>query len=134
MSDWNKAKTQALKVLGEGGKVPDVPGVVLQASKTFQSMGGAFKTAREACEAQLLKMDNSNSAFMNAIEQFRARVEKNDLGLDPKKDAKKIEQAQKVLTDALDDSLKDLKDNDKVLDELDRHMIQLSKYKPAAVL
>jgi len=130
-SDWDRVRAQALKILGNGGKVPDVPSTVSAASKAFSAAGDGFKSSREACEAQLLKVDNANAAFLNALEQFRARVEKNDLGLDAKKDAKKIEQAQKVLTDALDDALKGLKANDKILDELDKHLIQLGKYKQA---
>ena len=102
MSDWNKARAQALKILGEGAEVPDASDAVAKASKAFDETGKAFKTSREEAEAKLLEMDNANSAFLNAIQQFRARIEKNEFKLDAKKDAKKIQQAQKVLTGELD--------------------------------
>ena len=132
MSDWNKARAQALKILGEGAEVPDASDAVAKASKAFDETGKAFKTSREEAEAKLLEMDNANSAFLNAIQQFRARIEKNEFKLDAKKDAKKIQQAQKVLTGELDMAIKELKTNDKDLDELGKHMIQIGRYKQSS--
>jgi len=114
MSDWDKAKTQALKVLGDGAEIPDLPDSVMKASKSFQSANDEFKVAREASEAKLLELDNVNSAFLNALQQFRARVEKSDFKLDAKKDAKKIQLAQKSLTGEIDLAIKELQSNDKV--------------------
>jgi predicted nucleic acid-binding Zn-ribbon protein len=127
--EWEKAKAQALKILGDGAEVPEVADSILKASKAFGDAGTAFKASREESEAKLLEVDNANSAFLNAIQQFRARIEKNEFKLDAKKDAKKIQQAQKFLTGQLDVAIKELQTNDKTLDELDKHMIQLSKYK-----
>ena len=79
--------------------------------------------------SQVARDGNANAAFLNSLEQFRARIEKNDFKLDAKKDAKKIQQAQKILTGELDAGIKELKGHDKMLDELDKHMIQLGKYK-----
>ena len=132
MADWDKAKEQALKALGDGAEVPDLADSIVKASKAYDDVNTAFKTSREECEAKLLELDNANAAFLNAIEQFRARVEKNDFKLDAKKDAKKIQQAQKLLTGELDGAIKQLKANDKTLDDLDKHMIQLGKYKQAS--
>jgi len=132
MSDWDKAKTQALKVLGDGAEIPDLPDSVMKASKSFQSANDEFKVAREASEAKLLELDNVNSAFLNALQQFRARVEKSDFKLDAKKDAKKIQLAQKSLTGEIDLAIKELQSNDKVLADLDKHMIQLGKYKQSS--
>jgi predicted nucleic acid-binding Zn-ribbon protein len=129
MADWDKAKAQALKALGDGSEVPDLPDSILKASKAFGEAETTFKTSREECEAKLLDIDNANAAFLNALQQFRVRIEKNDFKLDTKKDAKKIQTAQKLLTGELDSAIKGLQQNDKVLDELDKHMIQLGKYK-----
>ncbi len=130
--DWDKAKAQALKVLGDGAEVPELADPILKAKKSFDDASTEFKASREACEAKLLEMDNANAALLNAFEQFRARVEKNDFKLDAKKDAKKIQQAQKILTGELDGGIKSLKVNDKTLDDLDKHMIQLGKYKQSS--
>lgn len=132
MVDWDKAKATALKALGDGAEVPDLADSILKASKTFSDVSTAFKTSREECEAKLLELDNANAAFLNAVEQFRARIEKNEFKLDAKKDAKKIQQAQKILTGELDAGIKSLKANDKTLDDLDKHMIQLGKYKQSS--
>jgi len=132
MADWDKAKAQALKALGDGAEVPDLADPILKASKAFDDVNTAFKASREACEAKLLELDNANAAFLNALEQFRARIEKNDFKLDAKKDAKKIQQAQKLLTGELDGAIRELKVNDKTLGDLDKHMIQLGKYKQSS--
>lgn len=132
MADWDKARAQALKTLGDGAEVPELSDAITKASKAFDDANVAFKASREECEGKLLEIDNANAAFLNAIEQFRARIEKNDFNLDTKKDAKKIQQAQKMLTGELDGAIKGLKVNDKMLDELDKHMIQMGKYKQSS--
>ncbi len=129
MADWDKVKAQALKALGDGAEVPDLAGTIEKASKIFDDANTAFKASREECEGKLLELDNANAAFMNAIEQFRAKIEKSDFNLDAKKDGKKIQQAQKLLTGELDGAVNGLKSNDKMLDELNKHLIQLGKYK-----
>jgi hypothetical protein len=130
--DWDKAKAQALKALGDGAEVPDLTDPISKARTAFDDANTAFKTSREECEAKLLELDNANAALLNAVEQFRARIEKNDFKLDANKDAKKIQQAQKLLTGELDGAIKSLKVNDKMLDDLDKHMIQLGKFKQSS--
>jgi hypothetical protein len=65
------------------------------------------------------------------MSQFADEITDDDYGLDPKKpdDKKKIDQAQKLFTDYFKDSQKDVDDMMKTIDELDKHLIQLSKYK-----
>jgi uncharacterized protein YggU (UPF0235/DUF167 family) len=53
--------------------------------------------------------------------------------LDPKKDLKKIDQARKILLAEIDEAIKKGKANDKALDELNKHLIQVSKYKRVVV-
>ena len=126
---WDAAQKQALKILGAGATVPDKPNTITKALADWDKVGAEFKSAREACEEKVLAMDNANSALVNAMEQFRTRIEKNNFELDPKKDQQKIDQARKLLLADIDGSLKQGKDNDKVLEELNKHLIQVGKYK-----
>jgi hypothetical protein len=129
---WSNIKQQALKILGDGAEVPDLPDSVDKAMDNWDKAYVAFKAARDDCEKALLETDNANSAHMNALQQFRARIEKNNFKLDDKKDAKKIQQVQKLLTAAIDEGIKSDKTNDKAIDELERHLVQLGKYKQSS--
>jgi predicted nucleic acid-binding Zn-ribbon protein len=129
---WSSLKQQALKILGDGAEVPDLPDSVEKAIGNWDKAYVAFKAARDDCEKALLETDNANSAHMNALQQFRARLEKNNFKLDDKKDAKKIQQVQKFLTAAIDEGIKSDKTTDKTIDELERHLVQLGKYKQSS--
>ena len=126
---WDVAQKQAMKILGDGATVPDKPNTITKASADWDKAGTEFNAAREACEEKVLGLDNANSALVNAMEQFRATIEKNNFELDPKKDLKKIDQARKILLAEIDEAIKKGKANDKALDELNKHLIQVSKYK-----
>lgn len=130
--DW-KAKAAAEKILGKEGNVPDLPAPIDKAKEAFDKAYEAFEQAKDELEAKLLEMENANSAAKNAIKQFRAKIEKEDFDLDEKnKDqAKKIQQARKILLADLDEHLGASSRNEKTLDELDKHLIQMGKYKPA---
>jgi hypothetical protein len=64
------------------------------------------------------------------LEQFRAKLEKDDFSLNSKDDKDKIKKAEDLLTGELDDAIKDWGDDNKILDELDKHVIQLGNYSP----
>lgn len=117
---WDVAQKQAMKILGDGATVPDKPSTTTKAGADFDKVDAELKVAREAFEAKVLAMDNANSAFLNALEQFRAKIEKNNFELDPKKDLKKIDQARKILLAEIDVSVQVCKANDKRLDELNK--------------
>jgi hypothetical protein len=129
---WVKTRAAALKILGDKAKVPDSPDAVAKAAKSWDKSFEEFGKSRDACEQKLLAMENANDAERNAIKQFRATIAKADFDLDPKDkdDLKKIQQARDLLTDKLDDSIARHEVIDKDLDELDKHLIQLGKYKP----
>jgi hypothetical protein len=131
-SGWDKPKADALKILGDKGQVPDLPDTTNKATTTWDKVYAEFIKSRDACEAKLLAMENANDAVRNAVKQFQAKIAKADFNLDSKdKDQlKKIQQARDLLTGYLDDRIKALEGNDKALDELDKHLIQLGKYKP----
>lgn len=128
---WNSDSQRALKILGDGAKVPDLPGGVTKANEGWDKAYEAFVSSRDGTLEKLLDMDNANSAAMNAVQQFRAKLEKENFELDPKKDAKKIEQARRLLIGNLDEAIKAYKTNDKSIDELTRHLEQVGKYKPS---
>jgi prophage DNA circulation protein len=132
MGKWSGTKQQALKVLGSGADVPDMPDAYDKALESWNKEAEAFLAARDVLQGKVLALDNANSAMINAVQQFRAKLEKSNFKLDEKKEAKKIEQAQKLLLAAIDDGIKDLKTNDKTFDELTRHLSQLGKYKQSA--
>jgi hypothetical protein len=73
----------------------------------------------------------------NAVKQFAAKIEKADFSVDSKdkENLKKIEKARKILGGRLTTAIKDCNDDDAMLDELDKHIVQLGKYKqkPAAI-
>lgn len=129
---WDKAKAAALKILGKDAEVPDVPDNIDSAADTLGKANGDFDKARGQVEDALLAVQNANDAVKNAIKQFGAKIEKADFKLDSKNkdNVKKIEQARKLLTGTIASATKFYDQDDKMLDELDKHIIQLGKYKP----
>jgi hypothetical protein len=131
MAEWDKLKTDALKVLGDGAEVPDLPDNIKSSLKELGKFNSEFNKSRDDIEAKLLAKQNANDAFLNSLKQFAAKIEKSDFELDPKnkEDLKKIQKARQLLTDSLEKNMKLWRDDDKMLDELDKHVIQLGKYK-----
>ena len=131
MATWDELKAKAVKILGDDAKVPDLPDNVKKASDDIDAKFADFAKSREDCEAKLLAKQNANDAFVNAVKQFGAKIEKSDFELDSsnKETLKKIQKARKLLTDGVQHVIKFVSDDDKVLDDLDKHLIQLGKYK-----
>lgn len=131
-ASYDKAKSAAEKILGKSAKVPDLPPTVEKAIEARAKAVEQFNKSREDLEAKLVDVQNANDAIRNQTKQFEAKMEKEAFGLDPdsKDDAKKIQQARKLITDVLKTGVKNLADADKDLDEVDKHVIQLGKYKP----
>jgi hypothetical protein len=73
---WNSDSQRALKILGDGAKVPDLPGGVTKANEGWDKAYEAFVSSRDGTLEKLLDMDNANSAAMNAVQQFRAKRKK----------------------------------------------------------
>lgn len=131
MAEWDKLRAEALKILGEGAEVPDLPDTIKKSLKDLGKFNTEFNKSRDDIEEKLLAKQNANDAFINALKQFEAKIEKSDFELDAKnkENSDKIEKARKILTDSLDNNLKRWRDDDKILDDLDKHIIQLGKYK-----
>ena len=129
--EWAKTKAAALKILGKDGDVPDPPPEMEKALADIYKAIEDFNSAREVLEKKILVNENANDGVKNVLKQFKAKLEKNDLGLDPKgkEDAKKILQARKILLDRVALGMKNHDLHEKVLDELDKHVVQLQDYK-----
>jgi predicted RNase H-like nuclease (RuvC/YqgF family) len=131
-AEWDKVKAAALKILGKDAEVPDMPDVVQKSADSVTKARDDFDKAREECEGKVLALQNSNDAVKNALKQFEAKIEKSDFKLDikNKENMKKVQQARKLLTERINAAAKYWEGDDKMLDELDKHIEQLGKYKP----
>ncbi len=131
LMDWDDAKKQALKILGKDGKITDDKAM----NKVMESVGKAFEAfskSRDDLESKITELQGQCEKLSSSADQLEAKVEKDSLGLDPKKpdDAKKIKQAQDILTASLGEIGKAQDTNLKTLKEAARHLILLSKYNP----
>jgi hypothetical protein len=129
--DWDGAVKDAMKILGEKGKIPKIPGNI---SKTMNASDKAyedFKKIRDELKAKVLALQNADSARKDSISQYQDEIDEDDLGLDPKNkdDAKKIADARKILSSALQDKMDIDDQNIKNLKELDKHLMSLANYK-----
>jgi hypothetical protein len=130
--DWDSIKAEALKILGPKAKIPEPKGNLHKTRDHFTKAVAAFVKSRGDLEDKVLEMQDGLSSATNLYKQLLAQVEKSDFGLDEKNkdDAKKIDQAEKLISDFINERLKGWTQDIKDLDELDKHMIQLAKYKP----
>jgi len=131
---WDQAKSAAMAVLGNKAKIPDPKAnwnkYVAEVNKVYAE----YKTVVTALQAKILSLQNVDTAFKNVVMQFKDQIDKTDFGLDEDEDGvkAKIEKAQKILEDFLDAQLKTVDANVRNLDELDKHTMSISKYKPPA--
>jgi len=132
MAQWDIVKAAAVKLLGPDAEVPDMPDSVQTAADAMGKASGEFDKARADCEAKLLVLENSNDAVRNGLKQLLAKVEKSDFKLNPKEkdNAKKIAQARALLVAKVNSGIKMYNDDDKMLDEVNKHLVQLGNYKP----
>ena len=84
---------------------------------------------RNELEAKVLELQDANINVKNATKQFKNTIDKEDFGLNEKDkdDAKKIQQAAKVIDDFLQANMDAIDKNDKNLDELDKHLVEYKK-------
>ncbi len=124
-------EARASKILGKDAKFPTRKFDIGKLGETQIAAFNAFDKGRDDLSDKLAAFENANQAIMTGLKQLAAAYEKNDFGLDPKKkdDAKKIAQAQKLFKDFFARELKVLDNMDKSIDELEKHIVQMSKYK-----
>jgi hypothetical protein len=124
---------QAQKVLGDKAKIPPPKTLPDKFQNDYEKAFKEFDAAREDSENKLLALENTVSAYTNAQQQNAAVYQREDFGLDRKSkdDAKKIKLAQKIFSDFFNNFQKQGEAERKVIDELDKHLIQLGRYKPS---
>jgi hypothetical protein len=127
---YEAAKAAALKVLGKDAKIPPVTSALKTAGDQVGKAYDAFKKSRTDLEAKVLALQNADSSAKNALKQYGEMLQVADFGLDEddKEVAKNIEQAQKILSAWADANFDIMDKNIKNLDELDKHLMDISKY------
>jgi hypothetical protein len=130
--DWNASAAKAQKILGKDAKIPQ-PKFVGKAAADWAAAWVAFKKAREDLEAKVLDMQNLESKMMNTVKQFEDSIEETNFGLDEKNkdDAKKVKDAQAILMGYCDAVIAVRQQAIKDLGELDKHLMNINKYKQA---
>ncbi|MEI9894490.1 MAG: hypothetical protein WDN28_11545 [Chthoniobacter sp.] len=126
-------EAKASKILGEGAKFPPRKVDIGELGKKQIAAFEAFYKARDEMAALLQDCENACDAIANGLKQLSASYEKNDFGLDAKKDAKKIKQAQQLFLAFFVGEEKSMAHSDQTIDELQKHLVQLSKYKSPPV-
>jgi exonuclease VII small subunit len=131
--DLAEAIEQAKKVLGEKAVIPPPKNDPDKLMDAFNKATAEFEESRDDIEAKLLAMENAVSAYKNGMKQNAAIYQRADFDLDDKSkdDVKKIKQAQKIFNDFFASDQSDADKEMKLLDELDKHVIQLNKHKPS---
>jgi hypothetical protein len=130
-SKWDGPTKDAMKILGDQGKVPKWPSSIVKAEAEDDKSYVAYQKTRDELKVKLLATQNTRQALKDAISQLQDEVDESDLGLDPKNkdDAKKIKDAQKVLSGWLDTQIATFERDYKNLKELDKHLMSLMNYK-----
>ncbi len=130
--DWNASSAKAQKILGKDAKIPQ-PKFLSKAGSEYTAAWAAFMKARQDLEAKVLDMQNLESKMKNTFKQFEDSIEETDFGLDEKNkdDAKKIKDAQAILMGYCDTVIGFRDEAIKNLDELDKHLMNIAKYKQA---
>src|SRR4051812_5796747 len=100
---WDDAAAKAQKILGDGSKVPKLSDKVTNSKGKLTEANKLFLTSRDDCLEKVAALDDTVTSYTNALEHFRVEIEKEDFGLDAKKDAKKIKQAKAVLFAVVDE-------------------------------
>jgi septal ring factor EnvC (AmiA/AmiB activator) len=99
---FNKARTEAQKILGKDAKIPKDKGIDKDIDAANKLSDDAMK-ASEALEAKLLAWKKAIDAVQEGCAAFQDDIEGSNFGLNPK-DAdqkKQIADAQKLFVDAI---------------------------------
>jgi len=128
--NWTDAKAQAQKILGDKAKIPEPKANMAKLMADVQKADKEYDASVDVLQAKILALQNANDAWKNGVKQFDDLISKSDFGLDAKDadDKKKIQQAQDIMTDYLEEQMDNADTNDKNLDELDKHSMAISKY------
>lgn len=130
--DWDTVFKVVEKLLGQDADIPEVPAAVIKASKRIEAAKLALDKARTTCTSAMREVQDTNSSMQHAYTQFRATIDKSDLGLNGKNkdEAKLITQATKLLLGEIDRHTKMFDDYNHDLAEAKKHLEQLGNYQP----
>ena len=131
--NWGAAKAKAQKILGKDATIPE-PKSLDKIQSGWVVAYSDYEKARDALEDRILGLQKAGSNAKLTLKQYAEQVDVADFGLDGKKnpdDAKKIKEARGVLSDWVDGVLEKVEADIDGLDELDKHVIDFKKYKPA---
>jgi hypothetical protein len=134
-NDWNQTLAGAKKILGPSGKVSaGKMGAVFKSADDGNKQSTHFEAARAAIEKVIADMQAAAAKVKIALSQADDEISDDDYNLDPKKpdEKKKIDQVQTLFSKFFADQKAVMDDYNKTLDDLDRHIIQLKKYKAPA--
>jgi hypothetical protein len=137
MGKWlESCQQQASKILGDKAEFPDERPDMAKSQDDYGKAADAFNDARSKLEDVIQDFENAITTFENGLKTNRAAYEKEDFGLDKKNkdDQKKIAQALKIFMDFFARIQKKVDDRYKEIEELNKHAIQLSKYKAPKTL
>lgn len=128
---WSDPVEKAQKILGPKAKIPKPNPEMLKASGELASTYADYRTAVDSLEVAIQALQSAATGYRSGLRQLGDAVVKTDFGLDTKNEdnKKKIAQAQKILTDWIDEQL-DAADKDaERIDDLSDHLAGLGKYK-----
>ena len=132
--DFDKAKANAMKILGKDAKFPKLPGDLTKDKAGFSKANGDAIGARDQFEKDLLASKQAIDRVIDTAEAYKDVFEGSDFGLDPKDKAQKkqIDDATKVLTDAMDEELKKMQPTKAVLEQVFKVIASVKKSLDAA--
>lgn len=98
-ANWDKARAEAKKLLGDKGEVPDMPSALTSRLEKGRDTADAMNAALADVQAKLIELQKVCGDVVRTGQQFQSSLSKENFGLDPKNpdDAKKIKKAHAVL-------------------------------------
>src|ERR1700723_1122448 len=101
---WSDQAKQAQKILGSKGSIPDPNADIIKANKHVGDLFAELDDERNTLTDLLNRMEKYLNYFQDQLKKFRASVDKDNLGLNPKDkdDAKKIDEAKAILLGWID--------------------------------
>jgi len=130
--DWQQVQRAVVKAIDSGYSLEcSKISAALKAADEANKATPAFDAAKDALEKQIIEKQNNVSRLENLLAQAAAQMATEDFGLDPRKpeDKKKIQRAQALFKNFFAEQKHRLDGINRGLDELDKHVIQMRKYK-----
>ena len=98
-ANWDKARADAKKLLGDKGEVPEMPSALSNGIDKGRDTADAMNAVLSQVQAKLVELQKACGDVVRAGQQFQSSIAKESFGLDPKnpEDLKKIQKARAVL-------------------------------------